>query len=114
MLAAHSLVHEYKANQADVAKVLGCSQSTVANWTKEVAYRREIHGLKQEIDDAKGLVKKLSAEIDNLYLEHNEREENEMIEDDESDAEYIPPYGYEDDDDNCEHALDDYYKVNDM
>ncbi len=63
MIAAYSLVTDFGGKQADVAKVLGCSQATVSNWVKEMSYRREIVGLERELKDAKGYIKELRNEI---------------------------------------------------
>lgn len=63
MIAAFSLVKEFKGTQADVAKVLGCSQATVANWVKEVDYKKQIAGLEYELKDAKGYIKELRTEL---------------------------------------------------
>ena len=63
MVAAYSLVTDFGGKQVDVAKVLGCSQATVANWVKEIGYKKEIAGLEYELKDAKGYIKVLRSEI---------------------------------------------------
>lgn len=68
MVAAYSLVKEFGGKQADVAKVLGCSQATIANWVKEIGYKREITGLESDLRDAKGYIKELRNEM--KALEH--------------------------------------------
>ena len=59
MVAAYSLVTEFGATQKDVATALGCSQSTVANWVKEVGFQKEITGLQRELNDAKVYIEEL-------------------------------------------------------
>ena len=51
MIAAYALVNNFGAKQQDVASALGCSQGTIANWIKEVAYRKEISGLKGSLQE---------------------------------------------------------------
>ena len=63
MVAAYALVTSFGAKQADVAKVLVCSQATIANWVKEIGYKREIAGLEHELKDAKSYVKALKNEM---------------------------------------------------
>ena len=63
MIAAYSLVKDFEGKQADVAKVLGCSQATIANWVKEVGYKKEIAGLEYELKDAKSYIKELRTEL---------------------------------------------------
>ena len=68
MVAAYSLVTDFGGRQVDVAKVLGCSQATVANWVKEVGFRKTIAGLEHELKDAKGYIEELRTEM--KVLEH--------------------------------------------
>lgn len=68
MVAAYSLVTDFGGTQADVAKVLGCSQATIANWVKEIGYKKEIAGLENDLRDAKGYIKELRHEM--RALEH--------------------------------------------
>lgn len=63
MVAAYSLVKDFGGKQADVAKVLGCSQATVANWVKEIGYKKEIAGLEHDLKDAKSYIKELRHEM---------------------------------------------------
>jgi predicted transcriptional regulator len=63
MVAAYALVTKFGANQADVGKVLGCSQPTVANWVKEMGYRKEINGLKNELSSAQEYIDYLAEEM---------------------------------------------------
>lgn len=63
MVAAWALVSQYGAKQADVAKALGCSQATVANWVKEVRFQKEISGLKGELNKANDLIESLADEL---------------------------------------------------
>ena len=72
MVAAYSLAKEFGAKQADIAKALGCSQGTVANWVKEVGLRKQVHDLKVELHDAKAYVRQLRQEIGG-YIEHDPR-----------------------------------------
>lgn len=69
MIAAYALVKEFGATQADVAKVLGCSQPTIANWVKDVGYRKQVSDLKSDLRDAKSYIKELRHEI--KYLGHD-------------------------------------------
>lgn len=66
MIAAYSLVTDFGGKQVDVAKVLGCSQATIANWVKEVGFRKEIAGLEHELRDAKTYIKELRSEMKGL------------------------------------------------
>lgn len=63
MVAAYSLVTEFGGKQVDVAKVLGCSQATIANWVKEIGYKKAVAGLENELKDAKSYIKELRSEI---------------------------------------------------
>jgi len=69
MVAAYALVRNFGARQADVARVMGCSQSTVANWVKEAGYRQEIQGLRNDIEAARDYIGELSHELH--LIEHN-------------------------------------------
>ena len=68
MVAAYSLVVDFGGKQADVAKVLGCSQATIANWVKEIGYKKEIAGLERDLKDANSYIKELRNEM--RALEH--------------------------------------------
>jgi len=105
MVAAYSLVREFGAKQQDVANTLNCSQSTIANWVKEGDQQVKLQGLKHELTEAKDYIQELLN--NNNLLAHNQDKED-------SDDNYVPDYGYEDDEDNFEHALDDIYKANGM
>ena len=74
MVAAYSLVKDFGAKQTDVAKTLGCSQATVANWVKEVGYEAKINGLQQELADAQSYIEELKDEMNNNYLTYEEPE----------------------------------------
>ena len=63
MIAAFALVTEFGAKQADVAKVLGCSQPTIANWVKDVGYRKQVSNLESELRGAKSYIKELRYEM---------------------------------------------------
>lgn len=63
MVAAYSLVTDFGGRQADVAKVLGCSQATIANWVKEIGYKKAIAGLENDLKDAKVYIKELRNEM---------------------------------------------------
>lgn len=66
MVVAYSLVNDFGARQADVAKVLGCSQATVANWNKEIGYRKQVAGLERELADAKVMIEDMRQELGGL------------------------------------------------
>jgi len=70
MLAAYALHQDFKAKQTDIAKVLGCSQSTVANWCKEMKLRNQIENLKTERDQAHDYIETLHNEI--KLIEHHQ------------------------------------------
>jgi len=63
MISAYAPVNNYGAKQSDVAQVLGRSQSTVANWIKEIRYRKEISGLKSELSKANDYIGHLADEL---------------------------------------------------
>lgn len=63
MVAAYALVENYGARQVDVAKVMDCSQGTIANWVKEVGYRKEIDGLRNELAKANDYIEHLADEL---------------------------------------------------
>ena len=63
MIAAYALVKNYGAKQTDVARTMGCSQGTIANWVKEVSYRNEINGLKNELITAQDYINDLASEL---------------------------------------------------
>lgn len=74
MVAAHSLVRDFGAPQHAVAAALGCSTSTVNNWVKEVGFRREISGLRNELADAQGYIGELRNELQGqLQVTYNPR-----------------------------------------
>lgn len=52
MLAAQVLADEFGAKQADIARVMDCSQSTVSSWAKEVRYKKDIAYLETELEHA--------------------------------------------------------------
>ena len=108
MIAAYSLVRDFGANQQAVANTLNCSQSTIANWVKEGDQQVKLQGLERELAEAKDYIQELHAEINNdNLLAHDQSEEG-------GEENYVPDYGYEDDEDNFEHALDDIHKANGM
>lgn len=63
MVAAYALVNDFGAKQKSVAEVMGCSQGTIANWVKEVGFRREISGLKSERLKANDYIKELATQL---------------------------------------------------
>ncbi|CRM84365.1 helix-turn-helix domain-containing protein [Pseudomonas sp. 25 R 14] len=63
MVAAYALVTKYGSKQADVAKALGCSQSTVNAWVKEITFRSQISSLERELDDATTYIDDLRNEL---------------------------------------------------
>ena len=75
MVAAFALVNNYGATQSAVAGVMGCSQGTVANWVKEVGYRKEIAGLKKELTQANTYINELASELN--LIEYNPNEDND-------------------------------------
>jgi len=104
MIAAYSLARDFGAKQADIAKTLGCSQSTIANWIKECDHQKQLNGLQQELLEAKDYIQELNTEMNNNHLTQDENNH--------TDENYVPDYGYENDEDNFEHALDDVLKAN--
>jgi hypothetical protein len=63
MVAAFSLVKDFGATQASVANVMACSQGTIANWVKEVSYKKEIYGLQGELNGAREYINELASEL---------------------------------------------------
>lgn len=63
MVAAFALVKNYGATQSAVAEVMKCSQGTVANWVKEVGYRQEISGLRNELAEAENYIGSLADQL---------------------------------------------------
>lgn len=74
MVAAYVLVNNYGATQQAVASVMKCSQPTIANWVKEVGFRKEIDGLKNGLQQADDYIKELADQL-NLTIEHNPNED---------------------------------------
>lgn len=119
MVAAYSLVEEFGASQTSVAAALGCSQPTVSNWIKEVKHETTVATLNSQLNDAKQYIEQLKSQIDQqgaliehqaVMLEHQDDYERE----DEDEDDFVPDYGYEDPEDNFEHALDDVLKNSGM
>ncbi|MCU9947890.1 helix-turn-helix domain-containing protein [Pseudomonas sp. PDM13] len=75
MVAAWALVEHYGASQADVAKVMGCSQPTIANWVKDVRYRKEISGLQNQLAEANDLIESMADEL--RLVEYNPDENDD-------------------------------------
>lgn len=63
MVAAYALLKNFGANQEAVARVMGCSQGTIANWVKEVGFRKQISGLKNELETANDYIKSLADQL---------------------------------------------------
>ena len=63
MIAAYALVTNFGAKQTAVAEVMGCSQGTVANWVKEVGFKKEISGLKNELFKANDYIENLADQL---------------------------------------------------
>lgn len=63
MVAAFALVKNFGATQANVATVMGCSQGTIANWVKEMSYKKEINGLQNELNLAKEYTQELASKM---------------------------------------------------
>lgn len=75
MIAAYSLVKDFGAKHKDVASALGCTQSTISNWVKDVGYQKEISGLKNEIADAQDYINELHHQLpppEPEYIEHDD------------------------------------------
>ena len=72
MQAAYVLVAQYGARQSDVAKVLRCSQPTIASWVKEMGFRREIGNLRENIDEANQYIQELLEEMRCLEFSQDE------------------------------------------
>ena len=64
MIAAYALIRNFGAKQADVARVLNCSQSTISQWVKEIEMKKQISGLEKELSDAQDYIAHLSLELD--------------------------------------------------
>ena len=69
MIAAYALVNNFGAKQAAVAEVMGCSQGTIANWVKDIGYRKEISGLQKELSKANDYIEHLADELN--LIEYN-------------------------------------------
>jgi predicted transcriptional regulator len=79
MVAAYALVNNFGATQAAVAEVMGCSQGTVANWVKEVGYRKEISGLKNELVAANGYIDELANQLQLIEYTPEEDDPDEGV-----------------------------------
>ncbi len=112
MVAAYSLVTEFGASQDSVGAALGCSQGTVSNWVKEVGHEAKVRNLEAQLQDAQIMIQELKEDV--MLLEHQEDTDDDFDNDQDGDGEYVPDYGYESDEDNWEHALDDILKASDM
>lgn len=75
MVAAYALVNNFGATQAAVANVMGCSQGTVANWVKEVGFRKEISGLKNELAKANDYIADLADQLNLIEYRPDEDED---------------------------------------
>lgn len=69
MVAAYALVKNFGAKQAAVADVMGCSQGTIANWVKEVGFKKEIAGLNNELNKANDYIEHLADQLN--LIEYN-------------------------------------------
>lgn len=69
MVAAYALVKNFGAKQSAVAGVMNCSQGTVANWVKEVGFKKEIAGLKNELEQAHDYIEHLADQLQ--LIEYN-------------------------------------------
>lgn len=63
MLAAQVLADDFGATQADIAKAMGCSQSTVSSWTKEIRYKKNIAYLESELEYAHEYASELADDL---------------------------------------------------
>jgi predicted transcriptional regulator len=114
MVAAYSLVTEFGASQKSVGDALGCSQGTVSNWVKEVSHEAEVRSLQNQLNDAQAMILELKEEVLLLEEEVDSEDSYDHYEEEDEFEDYVPDYGFESDEDNWEHALDDVYKANDM
>ncbi|MDG6095688.1 hypothetical protein LOC54_11440 [Acetobacter sp. AN02] len=62
MLLAYLMVTEFGVKQVDAAKSLRCSQSTIAQWIKEVKFQMQINDLKSELSGVRAKARLLSQE----------------------------------------------------
>lgn len=69
MVAAYALVNQYGATQEDAGKALGVRQSTVSNWVKEIGFKEEISGLKNELSAAHDYIEDLADQLN--LIEYN-------------------------------------------
>ncbi len=69
MVASYALVTKFGATQEAVAEVMGCSQATIANWVKEIGFKKEIHGLENELASANEYITKISNKL--KLIEYN-------------------------------------------
>lgn len=72
MVAAYALVNNFGATQAAVATVMKCSQGTIANWVKEVGFRKEIRGLKNELTKANDYIADLADQLNLIEYKPDE------------------------------------------
>lgn len=72
MVAAYALVTKFGSKQTDVAAALGCSQSTVNAWVKEMKLRAQINSLERELEDATSYIEDLRSELSLGYDEHDQ------------------------------------------
>lgn len=63
MIAAYALVTRYGASQEAVADAMRCSQGTISYWCKEMRFKEEIQGLKQELAAAHDLTQELADQL---------------------------------------------------
>ncbi|MCA7967343.1 hypothetical protein LGM54_30635 [Burkholderia cenocepacia] len=61
-MLAYVLWNEFNAKQVNIAKVLNVSEPTISLWLKEMRFRAEIHGLKQELQEVRAIAQGLQAQ----------------------------------------------------
>ena len=66
MLLAFLMVTEFGVKQVDAAKALRCSQSTIAQWIKEIRFQMQINNLKSELDEVRAKARLLSSQAKQL------------------------------------------------
>lgn len=77
MLAAQVLADDFGAKQADIAKVMGCSQSTVCSWAKEIRYKKDIAYLESELEHAQKYALELADDLNLKDVKGITRNRNE-------------------------------------
>lgn len=63
MLLAYLMVTEFGVRQVDAANALRCSQSTIAQWIKEIRYQMRISNLENELSQMRIQAQSISHQI---------------------------------------------------